>query len=171
MPGTPSWIAFASGSATEPRASGARVGRKKPLPDQTPSGPFNAAFADLQALKDDLEAASSEQAVTETATESRVSTDEPPTPHAREPALALAAARAKVVVQRERKGHGGKTITRIAGLGGDRDALEALARTLARRLGVGAKVEGDAIWVQGDQVQRLQEALQQLGARRVIAGN
>jgi translation initiation factor 1 len=146
------------------------MGRKKPTPEEHPSGPFNAAFASLEALKNDLEAPTSVESAEGVATPAPASAAEPPGTVETEPAAALAA-RGKIVVRRERKGHGGKTVTRIGGLGGEPEAVDALARTLARRLGVGVKVEDGEIWVQGDQTHRLQDLLQQLGARRVIAGN
>lgn len=137
------------------------MGRKKPLPDDGPAGPFNAAFKGLEALRAQLPSADAPPA-------------EPPAPatsRAPEASPRSAPFAPKVVLQRERKGHGGKTVTRIRGLEGDADAQAKLAQSLARKLGVGAKVEGDEIWVQGDQVARLLEILPGLGARKVVAGN
>jgi translation initiation factor 1 len=76
-----------------------------------------------------------------------------------------------IVVRRERKGRGGKTITRIAGLRERGAALEALARELKRGLGCGASVDGDELCLQGDLVARAVDALVARGYRGVRAGN
>jgi translation initiation factor 1 len=77
----------------------------------------------------------------------------------------------KIVVRRERKGHGGKTATIVAGIRLPARDLERLARTLRRALGCGASVDGDHLVVQGDQGPRVQEWLAAQGARRVVLGN
>jgi len=77
----------------------------------------------------------------------------------------------KVVVRRERKGHGGKTATVIAGIDLPARDLERLARSLRRALGCGASVDGDRLVVQGDQAPRVQDWLGAQGARRVVLGN
>jgi hypothetical protein len=72
-----------------------------------------------------------------------------PSPHAHEgtaPAELTSAGGQRVVVQVERKGHGGKTVTRAVGLSGD---LDAAARDLARALGAGARATEDGVVVQG----------------------
>ena len=83
----------------------------------------------------------------------------------------LAAQRGKLVLSRERKGHGGKTMTRIAGLVLPEAALEDVAQRLKRALGCGALVEDGVIWVQGDQTERAAAWLRGEGASRVIVGN
>ena len=77
----------------------------------------------------------------------------------------------KIVVRRERKGHGGKTATVVAGLGLPADDLDRLARALRRALGCGASVDGERLVVQGDQASRLQAWLAARGARRIVLGN
>ena len=74
-----------------------------------------------------------------------------------------------LVVRREKKGRGGKTVTRISGLG-DQD-LPALARDLKRALGCGATVEEGDVLVQGAQVERAAAWLEQRFGRTVVRGN
>lgn len=79
------------------------------------------------------------------------------------------AALPKIILRRTRKGHGGRTVTLIEKL----DSLapadrEALARDVRHGLGTGARVEGDAIVVQGDVADRLTPWLTARGARRIV---
>ncbi len=93
-------------------------------------------------------------------------------PAARPPADAPDLSRCgKVVVRRERKGHGGKTATVVAGLGLPQSALDRVARTLRRALGCGASVSGDQVIVQGDQAERVRDWLAARGANRIVLGN
>jgi len=77
--------------------------------------------------------------------------------------------RHKLVVRHERKGHGGKTVTRLEGVEGEQ-ARQALARRLARVLGCGSRVEGEAVVLAGDLRPRLVAWLTAQGARRIVAG-
>ena len=77
----------------------------------------------------------------------------------------------KITLRRERKGHGGKTVTIVAGLRLDPRRLERIARGLRRALGAGATVDGDLVVVQGDLMARVQPWLAAHGARRIVAGN
>lgn len=77
----------------------------------------------------------------------------------------------KLVVRRERKGHGGKTVTRLEGVIGSTREREQAVREIKRALGCGAVLEGSDVVVQGDQSERLVAFLEQHGARRVIVGN
>jgi translation initiation factor 1 len=94
----------------------------------------------------------------------------PEPPAAPAPASPTLAACDKVVVRRERKGHGGKTVTRVEGLAPLGAAVDDLAKRLKKALGCGATVEDGAVLVQGDQVDRVAEWLQREGARRVVRG-
>lgn len=94
-----------------------------------------------------------------------------PMPAAREAETPDLARCGKVVVGRERKGHGGKTATVVAGLGLPARDLDRLARALRRALGCGATVDGDLLVVQGDQATRVQAWLAAQGARRIVLGN
>lgn len=86
------------------------------------------------------------------------------------PAGIVARAR-KLVLRRERKGHGGKTATRIEGLDGHPKDIEALAGDIRRAFGCGSAVDGRDIVVQGDQVERLAAWLTGRGAAKVVVGN
>ena len=77
----------------------------------------------------------------------------------------------KVTLRRERKGHGGRTVTVVAGLRLDVQRLERIARALRRALGAGATVDGDLVVVQGDLMARIQPWLAAHGAKRIVAGN
>ena len=96
--------------------------------------------------------------------------ERPSAPDAGEGAVELSRA-GKIVLARERKGRGGKTVTlvRIPGLA--TDDLERLARSLRKALGCGAAVEAGAIVLQGDISPRARAWLQEHGARNVIQGN
>jgi translation initiation factor 1 len=78
---------------------------------------------------------------------------------------------AKIVLRRERKGHGGKTVTVVAGLGLPARQLERIARELKRGLGCGATVAGDTILLQGDLTARVEPWLAARGARRIVVGS
>lgn len=71
----------------------------------------------------------------------------------------------KLVVRREKKGRGGKTVTRIQGL--PASEREAIASQLKRALGCGATVEGDDVVLLGALVDRAADWLEAEGARRV----
>lgn len=75
----------------------------------------------------------------------------------------------KLVVRRENKGRGGKTVTLVSGL--PTASLEAICQALKTRLGCGASVEGAAVLLQGDQTARAAEWLTARGARQVVRGN
>ena len=81
------------------------------------------------------------------------------------------AAATKLVVRRERKGHGGKTATRIEGLVGSTRELEEAVRDVKRALGCGAALDGRDVVVQGDQGERLLAFLAERGARKVVVGS
>ena len=70
----------------------------------------------------------------------------------------------KLVVAREKKGRGGKTVTLVSGLG---PLADGTAGTLKKFLGCGATLEDDVIVLQGDQVQRTAAWLESQGAKRV----
>lgn len=78
---------------------------------------------------------------------------------------------AKLVVQRERKKRGGKTVTRIRGLEVDARVRKELAKQLAKALGCGSSVEDADILLQGAQVERAADWLERRGASPVIRGN
>lgn len=77
----------------------------------------------------------------------------------------------KLVVQREKKGRGGKTVTRIRGLSLSARELEALLGELKKGLGCGASASEGEVLLQGDHCQRAADWLAKQGAARVIIGN
>lgn len=125
---------------------------KLPLTTTPSAAPFNAAFGALAALKAELGEAS------------------PPPPPASEPPKGKAASALgnRVVLQRERKGHGGKTVTRVLGLSLDAAGLEGLAGDLKRGLGCGARVEAGEIVLQGDLTERAERWFKERGVKKVV---
>ena len=77
----------------------------------------------------------------------------------------------KIVLRRQRKGHGGRTVTRIEGLALATGALDRLAREVAKAMGCGARAEEDAVVVQGEPGERLDTWLSARGIRKVVHGN
>ena len=75
----------------------------------------------------------------------------------------------KIVIARERKGRGGKTVTVVSGLpAGD---LERLARALRKALGCGATVENGTVVIQGEIVAPTRAWLEAHGATKIVQGN
>lgn len=75
----------------------------------------------------------------------------------------------KVVLRRERKGRGGKTVTLVQGLEDvPADALDDLAATIKKSLSVGVSAEPGQLVVQGDQRSRLQPVIEELGVNKVV---
>jgi translation initiation factor 1 (eIF-1/SUI1) len=83
----------------------------------------------------------------------------------------LGPAHERIVVRRERKGHGGKAVTIAAGAGLDGQDLTVLAREAAKALGAGARVEDGALVVQGEQTERLIAWLASRGFKSIVRGN
>jgi len=77
----------------------------------------------------------------------------------------------KIVVRRERKGRGGKTVTIVSGIERSPAELERIAKAMRKALGCGSVVEGAAIVLQGDIVPRVQAWLQSHGAARIVLGS
>jgi translation initiation factor 1 len=77
----------------------------------------------------------------------------------------------RIVVRRERKGHGGKTITVVDGLKLSTPHLEMLARQMRRALGCGAWVDDGRVNLQGDLARGAEAWLRGRGARQVTQGN
>jgi len=126
--------------------------KKKPPPQDAPSGPFNDAFAKLGARLPLGHGASAAGATS------------PPAPKA------APAPPARAVVRLERKGRGGKEATVIEKLALPPAALAGWGDQLKRSLGCGGAVEGDAIVLQGDQRERVRGWLEAQGVRKVTLG-
>jgi translation initiation factor 1 len=94
----------------------------------------------------------------------------PGAPRTEPGALQLANA-GKIVVRRERKGHGGKTVTVIDGLNLPPGQLEAAARELRKQLGCGSWVDAGRIVLQGDLAGGAAAWLRARGATRIVEGS
>jgi translation initiation factor 1 len=92
-----------------------------------------------------------------------------PAPAATEPPRA-ASGPARAVVRIERKGRGGKEVTRVEKLGLDEDGLARWCSELKKALGCGGAVEGDAIALHGDLRSRVEALLVARGVRKVTMG-
>jgi translation initiation factor 1 len=121
--------------------------RGKPTPGPQPKEPFHQAFA---ALKDRL----------------------PPGYLAPDPDPAPSAlwAPARAVVRLERKGRGGKEATLVEKLELPAAELSRWADALKRSLGCGGGVEDGALFVQGDQRDRVARWLLSRGVKKVVRG-
>ncbi len=77
-----------------------------------------------------------------------------------------AKSRGRVLLRRETKNRGGKTVVVISGFPGagalPEPALEELARALRKQLGCGGTVDGREIVIQGDRPAAVAEALRKL---------
>lgn len=77
----------------------------------------------------------------------------------------------RLIVRRERKGHGGKAVTVVDGLELPDAALEALARTMRKALGCGSWVDAGRVLLQGDRADAVAIWLTRHGARDVRRAN
>ena len=75
----------------------------------------------------------------------------------------------KLVLRRERKGRGGKTVTCLSGVEPVR--REEIAKQMKKALGCGATLEGDEIVLLGSLVDRAADWLEAQGATQVVRGN
>ncbi len=75
----------------------------------------------------------------------------------------------KLVIRRESKGRGGKSVTVVSGL--PVELVATWAQLAKSALGCGATVEGVCVIVQGDQMTRLEALLSKHGARLIVRGN
>ena len=69
----------------------------------------------------------------------------------------------KLRVSMEKKGRGGKTVTRIRGFIGTEEDLKELGKLLKTKCGVGGSVKDEEIIIQGDFKQRIIELLRAEG--------
>lgn len=75
-----------------------------------------------------------------------------------------------VRVRRERKGHGGKTVTVIDGIVESDTGLVALAQQLKKLCGSGGTVKDRNIEIQGDHCEKVMAKLSELGYKVKRAG-
>ena len=137
---------------TKPSASGSRVDT-----DAQPTGLAHNPFAALASARASLPEAPAGASVT--------------TSKAEAPDPITKALSQKVVVRFEKKGHGGKTVTRVEGVALPATALDAFMREMKKSLGCGAVVDDGAIVLQGELVDRAMAYLQKKGAKRLVRGS
>ncbi len=77
----------------------------------------------------------------------------------------------RIVISRESKGRGGKTVVFARGIEGSKALLESLAKELRHELGTNVRVEDGALIVQGSLSERLAASLKMRGASRIVLGN
>jgi translation initiation factor 1 len=75
-----------------------------------------------------------------------------------------------IYLHRESKGRGGKTVTLVKGLVLSEDDLKSLAKQLKQVCGTGGTFKDGIIEIQGEQREKIAEALQKLGYKVKIAG-
>ena len=83
----------------------------------------------------------------------------------------LLARAGKLVLRREKKGRGGKTVTLLSGLELHPAGYEEVAKALRKGLGCGSSVEAKTIVLQGDIQERAETWLRAHGATKVVQGN
>ncbi len=119
---------------------------KRTVPGAPVAQPFHTPFARLESLKAQLPSAPS----------GAESSSVPKGP-------------AKAVIRLERKGRSGKEVTVVEQLELSAPELARWHQDLKRLLGCGGVIEGNALVFQGDQRQRLKDALLARGVRRIAA--
>jgi len=146
------------GSRKEAVRSGCeQMGKKKskPATDTPTSEPFQSAFSGLASLRADLPSFES------------------PDPGSQPDVIAspgTPTTETKLVLQREKKGRAGKTVTRLLGLPTP-DARAYWTTKLKKELGCGATIEGDDVILLGDVGDRAETRLVAGGFRRIVRGN
>lgn len=75
----------------------------------------------------------------------------------------------KIVLQRERAGRGGKTVTHVSVSPPlSPNGLESLNKTLRKSLGCGSHIEDSRIVLQGDIAERVREWFSKQGVRHIV---
>lgn len=74
----------------------------------------------------------------------------------------------RAVLRLERKGRGGRTVTRVEKLGLSPSEARVWCEELRSQLGCGGSLEGSDLVFQGDQVERLTTLLPARGVRKVV---
>lgn len=74
----------------------------------------------------------------------------------------------RVVIQFERKGHGGKKATRVVGLPFGSETMGGIVRELRSEMGCGAWIEQGSLLLQGDLAERLEAWFRKKGCKRVV---
>lgn len=126
--------------------------RQKPSQPPAASTPFNNPFGALSGRPPEPPSQPANQSST-------------PPALAAAPTASLEAC-GKLVIQRERKGRRGKTVTLVKGLPAKQ--LKAFSKQLKSALGCGATIESGQLVVLGDLVDRVEAWLKKEGARSVV---
>jgi len=142
-----------------PSRGGSPLGRRERVSLGADSNPLSMALGEL--LRGD--SAAPEGSLPEPRPERPP--EAPPTAPTREPPAPDRYGR--VLLRRETKGRGGKTVTVVEFRESRIADPEATARELRRGLGCGARVEGERLILQGDQVERAAEWFVARGGRAV----
>ncbi len=141
------------------------MSKKRQDASATPmAGPFNSAFAGLAARRDALPAGESPP--------SAAAASPKPAPTEKAPGVKPAAEKASakpVVVRYERKGHGGKEMTRLERLELGSGELAKWLKEAKQALGCGGVVDGDTILLQGDQRERAAAWLAKRNVRTTVS--
>jgi translation initiation factor 1 (eIF-1/SUI1) len=74
----------------------------------------------------------------------------------------------KVVVRWGKLEKGGRAVTSVAGITSGRDQV---ADALKKALGIGARVDGELVVLQGDQVDRACAWLEKQGVKKIVRGS
>ena len=75
--------------------------------------------------------------------------------------------RSRIRLSLEKKGRAGKIVTKISGINPAANSSSLLIKTLKQELGCGANTEGEFVFFQGDQRQRLYDSLHNKGYTNV----
>jgi translation initiation factor 1 (eIF-1/SUI1) len=130
--------------------------KKNKPPKSAPSGePFHSALSGLASLRDQLPTADTP-------------VSEPKANAEAEPDTTTSSV--KLLLQREKKGRAGKTVTRLRGLP-SAEARHHWAKKLKKEFGCGASIEGDDLILLGDLGERAKERLEASGFQHVILCN
>jgi len=132
----------------------AKKRKRRDRAEETESG-FGAAFGDLLAAR-----GRGPQTAADSADPAKLA----PTS---EPVAFQWAHHPRLRVRLQKKGRGGKKVTRVEGVVFEGDAGRAPARTIGKALGCRAFIEDGALFVQGDQRRRLVAWLTARGVARV----
>ena len=123
------------------------MGKKTPTPRSAEPTPFHNPFSKLGATKATLPLG--------------------PPPTRKQTASPAVPSPDRAVVRYERKGHGGKDMTRVEHLGLAGEKLDRWLKDIKQALGCGGVVEGETLLLQGDQRERLRLWLERRGVTRV----
>lgn len=75
--------------------------------------------------------------------------------------------KAQLYISRDRKNRGGKTITLLEGLPENPDATKQLLSDLKSKCATGGKMEGTAILIQGDHLEKVRDFLKKTGFKSI----